>query len=99
MEQAVSRWARLTKAEQLGLYWNDSLQFFCCFFTRFSENLLLLLSVTLFIFHSTPPLFISKQMERRTSITYLASKRTYLLTAPSWLNNLPTFKHKPHNHP
>lgn len=28
MEQAASCWARLTTAEQLGLYWNDSLQFF-----------------------------------------------------------------------
>lgn len=37
MEQAASCWARLTTAEQLGLYWNDSLQFFF-FFTRFSKT-------------------------------------------------------------
>lgn len=35
MERAASCWARLTTAEQLGLYWNDSLQLF---FARFSKT-------------------------------------------------------------
>ncbi len=86
-EQAI--WSRLHLAEHA---WRQPNSLGCTgmtafsSFTRFSKTCFICSLPPSLFFTVLFPFFITKQMELGTSITYLA-KHTYLLTAPSWLNN------------